>query len=138
MTDYASLVLGGLYVPLVFYVCKAAYQWGGMLIEMARAGRFEAGRHEPALAMVILLVALLAENIYYGIGRITRTLFNDLSFFLPAVSAMKLAILFAAVLAVDGYFRITTGEAKLWRRIGTSLLLWAAGIAALWIAKATP
>lgn len=119
-----------IYIPVVLFSAAAAYLYLRHVLWPAwRSGTLSVREHGITLGMVAAFSADSAENVYYGMGRISESFYNSLSWSVPHVAAMKLLILAASIYAISAYSQAVHDRGITWQLVGGALLLW--GVSAL-------
>jgi hypothetical protein len=113
------------YVPLVVFAAYACWLYARHVLWTAwRADRLSVREHGIVVGMVFAYAADMTENVYYGIGRVSRPFYETISWSVPHVMSMKSLILIGALFAVGGYYQAVHDRGVMWALVAFAFVLW--------------
>ena len=122
-----SSALVAVYVPLVVFAVAAVYVYARHVLWPAwRTRSLSMREHGIVLGFVLAFVADAAENVYYGVGRLSPDVYSALAWSLPPVVGLKVLILAGSMCAISGYWHATRGRGVMWQLAWLALAIWAA------------
>jgi len=125
-------VFQALALPLLLAAGAAAWLYGrAVLLPAWRAGQITVRHHGLPLAIVVSFTGDLLQTVIYGIGRLFPNVWPALYYHYPLLTALRLLVLAAAVLALAAYGAMAGWRCRWPHLVIGALVLWAVAFAVL-------